>query len=91
VTGLLAAVRSMAERDGTGVLLVEQSARVALGASDRAIVLRHGEIALAGRSADVGARLEAGENSYLGVSDEAATPLTKTPSNGPRRSTTDPG
>lgn len=73
VTGLLAAVQSMANRDGTGVLLVEQHARVALGASDRAIVLRHGEIALAGRPDDVGARLEAGESSYLGDSNEAAT------------------
>ncbi|MCU1475357.1 MAG: transporter related [Subtercola sp.] len=72
VTGLLAAVRSMADRDGTGVLLVEQHARVALGASDCAIVLRHGEIALAGGSDDVGVRLEAGESSYLGGSAEAA-------------------
>ncbi|QJU52722.1 ATP-binding cassette domain-containing protein [Herbiconiux sp. KACC 21604] len=66
VTGLLGAVRSMADRDGTGVLLVEQHARVALGASDRAIVLRHGEIALEGDRHDVGSRLEAGEGSYLG-------------------------
>jgi len=69
VTGLLAAVRTMADRDGTGVLLVEQHARVALGLSDRAIVLRHGEIALAGNSGDVAARLEAGESTYLGRSD----------------------
>lgn len=73
VTGLLAAVRSMADREGTGVLLVEQHARVALGASDRAIVLRHGEIALSGPSAEVGARLEAGESSYLGGTGDAAT------------------
>jgi branched-chain amino acid transport system ATP-binding protein len=75
VTGLLAAVRSMADRDGTGVLLVEQHARVALGASDRAIVLRHGEIALDGPSEEIGARLEAGEGSYLGIVDETVTPV----------------
>jgi branched-chain amino acid transport system ATP-binding protein len=74
VTGLLAAVRSMADREGTGVLLVEQHARVALGVSDRGIVLRHGEIALSGRSDDVGARLEAGESSYLGDLRQTAAP-----------------
>ena len=72
VIGLLAAVRTMADRDGTGVLLVEQHARVALAQSDRAIVLQHGEIALAGRSEDVAARLEAGEGSYLGGSHDKA-------------------
>jgi branched-chain amino acid transport system ATP-binding protein len=66
VTGLLTAVRSMADRDGTGVLLVEQHARVALGASDRAIVMSHGEVAFAGLSAAVGARFEAGQSAYLG-------------------------
>lgn len=71
VTGLLAAVRSMADRDGTGVLLVEQHARVALDASDRSIVLQHGEIAIEGPSDHVRAHLEAGESSYLGGSDDA--------------------
>lgn len=79
VTGLLSAVRSLADRDGTGVLLVEQHARVALGASDRAIVLNHGEIALAGSSDDVGARLDAGESSYLGVSHQAGTVVDGSP------------
>lgn len=68
VSELLAAVRRMADQQGTGVLLVEQHARIALASSDHAVVLRHGEVALAGRAEDVGAQLHLIESSYLGDS-----------------------
>lgn len=71
VTGLLAAVRAMADRDGTGVLLVEQHARVALGVADHAIVMSHGEVAFSGAPDEVRARLEVGDASYLGTSTTA--------------------
>ncbi|MEV6013406.1 ATP-binding cassette domain-containing protein [Streptomyces sp. NPDC051976] len=72
VSELLAAVRRMADQDGTGVLLVEQHARVALAASDRAIVLRHGEVALEGCAEDVSSQLHVVESSYLGESGNLA-------------------
>ncbi|MDQ3756308.1 MAG: ABC transporter ATP-binding protein, partial [Actinomycetota bacterium] len=40
-------------REGTAVLLVEQFVHMALGNTDRAYVLAKGELALAGRSADL--------------------------------------
>jgi branched-chain amino acid transport system ATP-binding protein len=50
---------------GIGVLLVEQQARTALGLSDRAYVLRHGEVVLSGRSAELLDRIEEIEAGYL--------------------------
>lgn len=52
VQRLLNAVRQCAS-SGMGVLLVEQQVRVALEVSDRAYVMRRGEIAMEGASADV--------------------------------------
>jgi branched-chain amino acid transport system ATP-binding protein len=56
---------------GTTILLVEQNARLALAASDRAYVLVGGEVALAGRSDDLAGdpRLDA---TYLGGDVERA-------------------
>jgi branched-chain amino acid transport system ATP-binding protein len=66
VARLLAVIRTLADRDGVGVLLVEQHAALALDVADRVLVLRHGELALAGPAAQV--RQQAGvlEHSYLG-------------------------
>jgi branched-chain amino acid transport system ATP-binding protein len=52
VRRLLSAVRQCAA-DGTGVVLVEQQVRLALEVSDRAYVMRRGEIVMEGASADV--------------------------------------
>jgi branched-chain amino acid transport system ATP-binding protein len=52
VERLLPVARTAAE-EGAAVLLVEQHTDVALGSSDRAYVLVHGELRLAGRSADI--------------------------------------
>jgi ABC-type branched-subunit amino acid transport system ATPase component len=48
--GVFDRVRALA-RDGVAVLMIEQNARAALGASDRAYVLADGENRLAGRAA----------------------------------------
>ena len=52
VKRLLSAVRQCAA-DGMGVVLVEQQVQLALEVSDRAYVMRRGEIAMEGASADV--------------------------------------
>lgn len=69
VKRLLSAVRQCAA-DGTGVLLVEQQVRVALDVSDRAYVMRRGEIAMEGASADVSRDAHLIEAHYL---DHSAT------------------
>jgi len=68
VTRLLAAVGEAAS-DGMSVLLVEQHARQALDAADRAYVLLRGAIQLEGTGADLLARLPEIERTYLGGLD----------------------
>jgi branched-chain amino acid transport system ATP-binding protein len=66
VSQLLAAVRRMADQDGTGVLLVEQHARIALDACDYAVILKHGEVSISGTPEQVRAQLHTVEDAYLG-------------------------
>ena len=66
VERLMPAVRRFATETGAGVVLVEQHVQLALDIADRAVVLVHGDITLAGAAADLrgdGAALEA---AYLG-------------------------
>ena len=65
VQRLLDALRAAAA-DGTGVLLVEQHARQALGIAHRAYVLQRGSVVLEGTGEDLRDRLDEIERSYLG-------------------------
>jgi branched-chain amino acid transport system ATP-binding protein len=64
VQQIFVAIRAIAEA-GVTILLVEQNTRVALEVSARAYVLRAGEVALEGKSADL-ARDEGMRDAYLG-------------------------
>jgi branched-chain amino acid transport system ATP-binding protein len=64
VRRMLDALRSAAE-SGAAVLLVEQHATMALSVADRAYVLGHGRIELAGRADELRGRLAEVERSYL--------------------------
>ena len=61
---IFAAIRAIAE-SGVTILLVEQNTRVALATSARAYVLRTGEVALAGESAELAKNPEI-QAAYLG-------------------------
>jgi branched-chain amino acid transport system ATP-binding protein len=65
VRRLLSLVRQAAEERNLGVLLVEQHIGSALNFSDRAIVLRRGDIVLEGDSADLRGRLDEITDAYL--------------------------
>ncbi|NKQ56130.1 ABC transporter ATP-binding protein [Amycolatopsis sp. K13G38] len=64
VERLLTFIRTAASR-GVAVLLVEQQARAALLACDRAYVLRRGQVAMSGRAADLLHRFGEVEGQYL--------------------------
>jgi branched-chain amino acid transport system ATP-binding protein len=64
VKRLLSAVRQCAA-GGMGVVIVEQQVRLALDVSDRAYVMRRGEIAMEGASADVSRDAHLVEAHYL--------------------------
>jgi branched-chain amino acid transport system ATP-binding protein len=53
------------------VLFVEQHVRLALGAADRAYVLRHGELVMQGNAKHLVADAAALEASYFGSTDDA--------------------
>jgi branched-chain amino acid transport system ATP-binding protein len=77
VRRLLDAVRSAADEKGTGVLLVEQHVRKALEYSDRAYVMRRGQIVMAGPASELAGRITEIEESYFTGGDElepAGTP-----------------
>jgi branched-chain amino acid transport system ATP-binding protein len=72
VKRLLDTVRRVATEQSTGVLLVEQHVRQALGIADRVYVMQRGKIVISGTVDDVRGRLDEIEATYL--SDETATP-----------------
>jgi branched-chain amino acid transport system ATP-binding protein len=62
----LTVLRRAATEWGTGVLLAEQSAELALEFADRAYVLQQGRIVSEGRASEVAARTALLETTYLG-------------------------
>jgi branched-chain amino acid transport system ATP-binding protein len=69
VKRLLETVRRVASEKSTGVLLVEQHVRQALGIADRVYVMQRGRIVIAGTVDEVRGRIDEVEATYL--SDEA--------------------
>lgn len=66
VQRLLAAVRTAAEKDGVGVLLVEQHVGQVLKVADRVCVMRRGRIVLEGDAADLRRDRSRIERAYFG-------------------------
>ncbi|MEY1675441.1 ABC transporter ATP-binding protein [Gordonia sp. ABKF26] len=66
VESILPVLREVADTDGAAVVLVEQHVRLALGVADRAVVLVHGEIALADSAAALANDIGRVEEAYLG-------------------------
>jgi branched-chain amino acid transport system ATP-binding protein len=75
VEAVLPAVRRVADEQGVAVVLVEQHVQLALRIADEAIVMVHGEIALRGTAADLGADLARLETAYLGNVDPSSQHL----------------
>ena len=65
IVRLLAAVRAAADRDGVGVVLVEQHAVEALADADRVLVLRRGHVEMSGTAAELLGQLSSIESAYL--------------------------
>jgi ABC-type branched-subunit amino acid transport system ATPase component len=65
VDRLLAAIRTAADEQGLGVLLVEQHAEKALNYADYVYVLRRGEVIIEGAAADIRGRLSDVRDAYL--------------------------
>jgi branched-chain amino acid transport system ATP-binding protein len=65
VQRLLGAVRAAADRDGCGVLLVEQHVRKALEYADRVYVLSRGRLQLSASAAEARSRITEIEQTYL--------------------------
>jgi branched-chain amino acid transport system ATP-binding protein len=84
VQALLPSVRALADRFGVGVVLVEQHIDLALSIADRAVVLHHGRVALAGPAADLRADRHAVAEAYFGTAP--TTP--EAPPDGPDRQAT---
>ena len=65
VARLLEAVRKAAKAQNTAVLLVEQHVRKALQYADRAYVMRRGQLEIEGSAAELTARIDEIESTYL--------------------------
>ncbi len=70
VERLLPVLRTVADKTGAGVLLIEQHVDLALGIADRAYVLSHGDLVLQDDAAHLRANRHLLEASYLGGSSE---------------------
>ncbi|WP_243058115.1 ABC transporter ATP-binding protein [Nocardioides sp. SR21] len=69
VKELLPVVRGLADDLGVGVLLVEQHVDLALGVSDRGVVLHHGRTALEASAAELLADRDAVHRAYFGADE----------------------
>ena len=71
VDALMPVLRRIASEQGVGILLVEQHVEIALGVADRGYVLSHGHMVLEGSAAELTARPDLVEASYLGDAADA--------------------
>lgn len=72
VQEMLPTIRDLARAEGIGVILVEQHVELALGVSDRALVLNHGRVVLSGSAEELLKDRSKLEAAYFGA-DEFAT------------------
>ena len=66
VAELFGVLRRIADREGTGMVVVEQQVPVALAHADRAVVLVHGRVVLRGDAAELRADRDLLASAYLG-------------------------
>ncbi|GAA2365804.1 ABC transporter ATP-binding protein [Dactylosporangium salmoneum] len=74
VRALLPSIRTLADRLGAGIVLVEQHIDLALSIADRAIVLHHGRVVLTGTAAELRADRHAVAEAYFGTSATPGSP-----------------
>lgn len=71
VESILPVIRRVAAEENVAVLLVEQHVRLALGVSDRALVMAHGRIVLTGEAEELLRNPDLIESAYLGRRSDA--------------------